>query len=223
MATTQKQTTLQSRVLLWALVLAVAVVAGCKKKEEPQPASGGQPGTSAPSTDGTGLQESLQAVGNMISKPTASLQQIVQNASSWTPSFEQWWGKPAPDFTLKDVDGNLHRLSDYKGKDVIVTFGTTWCPTCKLQVPHIKQLKETLGDKLAALSVSSEPATLLKEYAAQKEINYTMLSRSAPMQQPYSLVQYIPSTFFIDPEGVIKVAATGLVPAAQGKAIVEAR
>ena len=46
---------------------------------------------------------------------------------------------PAPDFTLQDTEGRSHRLSDYRGKTVIINFWTTWCPPCREEIPSMNR------------------------------------------------------------------------------------
>jgi hypothetical protein len=89
-------------------------------------------------------------------------------------------------------------------------------------VPELKELREAIAaDQLAILSISNEPTGLLKEYAGQQQINYPMLSSSESLEAPFSQVQYIPTSFFVDAQGKFKLAATGLVKADVAKAIVE--
>jgi peroxiredoxin len=100
---------------------------------------------------------------------------------------------------------------------------TTWCPTCKLEIPHLKELRKTFDqEKLAILSISNEPPALLKEFAEKESINYTVLSGSQ-LPAPFGEVKYIPSGFYIDPEGKFKLAATGLVPTGDAEAIIQAK
>jgi peroxiredoxin len=197
---------------------------GCKRQEPPAPAepAPGANDVSAGPAAGPETPDPLDAVAGLLGDSKEKLQKIVDGQNTFKPSFEQWWGKLAPDFALTDTEGNVHKLSSYRGKEVVVVYSTTWCPTCKIQVPHMKELREAFAaDRLVVLSISNEPATLLSEYATQQQINYPLLSSSETLAAPFGQVQYIPTSFFVDAQGKLKLAATGLVQVADAKAIVE--
>ena len=136
-------------------------------------------------------------------------------------AFTASFGKKAPDFTVVDLDGNTHKLSDYLGRNVVVVFWATWCPACNLEIPHLIELRKMLrDDKLAVLAISNEEPERLKKFAELKGINYTVAPLGDhPLPEPFADVTSIPTTFFIDPEGKIKFAAVGLVSLADTRVI----
>jgi peroxiredoxin len=211
--------------LFLAVVLVLGVLHGCKREpEEPnQPASPNNV-TTAPAARTT-APDPIQAAANLFREPKASLQAIIKNAQQrWDAVFPEWWGRLAPDFTLTDLDGTPHKLSDYRGKDVILVFWATWCGPCKLEVPHLKELREHYAkDKLAILAISNEAAGLVKNFAAEQGLNYTVLLSPGNLAAPYSEVKFIPSSFFIDPQGNVKLAIRGIVQAEDAKAILAAQ
>ena len=151
-----------------------------------------------------------------------SLEDIIKAAKTWEPSFKSWYGKPAPDFTLTDIAGKEQKLSDYRGKNVLLVFWATWCPPCKIEIPHLIELRKTVSkDDLAILAISNENPSVVKKFAAQAKINYTILLDQVPLPAPYSSISAIPSAFFINPEGKIKLGTTGLLSLAEIKAIFE--
>ncbi len=157
--------------------------------------------------------------------PTAnvSLKDIIKAAKTWGPAFTSWYGKPAPDFTLTDLAGKEHNLSDYLGKNVLLIFWATWCPPCRAEVPVLTELRKTVGeDKLAMLAISNEKPDLVKSFVTQTSINYTVLLDPGALPGPYNTINAIPSSFFIDPEGKIKLASSGLVSLSEIKAILQA-
>jgi len=225
MTTRDKYSVYAVVVLFLAAVLVASVLNGCKK-ETSEPAEPGASPNEAPVATGPvkASVDPLEVATSLFREPKASLQNIIKAAKTWQPSFEQWWGKLAPDFTLTDIDGNVHKLSSYRGKDVVVVIWTTWCPTCKLEIPHLKELRKTFDqEKLAILSISNESPTLLKDFATKESLSYTVLSGSGEMPAPFGEVKYIPSSFYIDPEGKFKLASTGLVPTGDAEAIVQAQ
>ncbi|MHC4752803.1 MAG: DUF4432 family protein [Planctomycetota bacterium] len=153
----------------------------------------------------------------------ASLNDIITAAKTWGPAYTSWYGKPAPDFALTDITGKEHKLSDYRGKKVLIIFWATWCGPCRVEIPHLIELRRTVGeDDLAMLAISNERPDLVKKFAAQAKLNYTVLIDRGTLPGPYNTIRAIPSSFFIDPEGKIKLASSGLVSLNEIKAILEA-
>lgn len=157
------------------------------------------------------------------------LKKVIDAAGNWGPTFESWFGKSAPDFTLTDINGKQHKLSDYRGKNVMLIFWATWCGPCRMEIPELIQLRNTVSkDKLAMLAISyispRNTTEMVKNFVAQnKEINYTVLSvNSSDLPAPYNLVNPIPCSFFIDPQGVIKLATVGLLQLSDMKAVLQA-
>jgi peroxiredoxin len=211
---------------LVALVLVLAVVYGCRR-QKPAAAEGATPsGTPVvPTTLREPAKNPLATAADLFRGPRVSIQNIVRAANDrWSPAYESWWGKPAPDFTLTDIEGRTHRLSDYRGKDVVVVFWTTWYGTCKKEIPQWKELRSAYPqEKLAILAISNEPAALVKKAAEEQGITYTVLTNSGDLPTPFDQVETVPSSFFIDPDGNFKVAINGMVPATDAKAIVQAQ
>jgi len=206
------------------LALICGALTGCKGEEDAPE----DPNTAAaPQTVGNMEQASvdpMESAASLFREPTSNLQNIIKAAKTWDSAFNQWWGKIAPDFSLTDINGNVHRLKDYRGKNVFVVVWTTWCPTCKLEIPHLKELRAAFEEKdLAILSISNESPALLKEFATEQGLTYTVLSGGSNLEAPFGEVQYIPSGFFIDREGRFKLATTGLVPTTDAKAIIQTK
>lgn len=208
-----------------AFVLVLGALQGCRRKTpvaENTPAEGVK---AVPAAAKETAQNPIETAASLFREPKAGIQNIVQAGKDrWTPAFEQWWDKPAPDFTLTDIEGQTHKLSDYRGKDVVVVFWATWVGACKLEVPHLKQLRDAFPkEKLAILAISSEPIALVKGFATEQAVNYTVLTGSGSLPTPFDQVKLWPSNFFIGPDGRFKLAIEGMVPAADAKAIVQAQ
>jgi thiol-disulfide isomerase/thioredoxin len=135
----------------------------------------------------------------------------------------------APDFNLTDITGKQHRLSDYRGKDVMLVFWATWCGPCIMEMPFLIELRKTTDeDKLAMLAISyiTPPNTteMVKSMVEQRKLNYTVISVDmSNVSEPYNRVNSIPCSFFIDPEGKIKLATVGVLSLNAIKAILQAK
>ena len=75
-------------------------------------------------------------------------------------------GQTAPDFTLKTLDGKEAKLSDYRGKKVILNFWATWCPPCKAEIPHMEKYykKSAKDDNVEILAVNLKKSDKDEDY-----------------------------------------------------------
>ena len=115
-------------------------------------------------------------------------------------------GKPAPEFTLPDLDGNQIELSSMKGKVLILDFWATWCPPCKEEVPHLVSLQSKYRDQglqIVGLSIDQGGAGDVKPFADEHGVNYTMLIANDQIAKAYGGVSMIPTTFVVDRKGVV--------------------
>ena len=159
----------------------------------------------------------------VLAAAKANLNDIIKAARTWRSSFDGWYGKRAPDFTLTDITGKEHKLSDYKGKNILIVFWATWCGPCKMEIPYLVELRNTVSEgELAMLAISNENPDLVKSFVKQAKLNYTILLDRGGLPAPYNAIRAIPSSFFIDRRGNIKLATTGLVSLKEIKAILDA-
>ena len=186
MAIRDKQGMYWVTALFLAVVLVLGVLHGCKRDnvEPNQPASPN--GVTATPAAKTTSPDPLQAAANLFREPKAACRTMIKAAAEVVPAFEDWRGKPAPDFTLTDIEGKPHKLSDYRGRNVVVVFWATWCGPCKLEVPHLKGLQESYSkDKLAILAISEEPVALVKTFVQEQGITYTVLTSPGDLAAPF--------------------------------------
>ena len=122
--------------------------------------------------------------------------------------------KPAPDFTLKDADGKPVKLSDYRGKVVLLNFWATWCGPCKIEIPWFMDFEQTYKDKnfaVLGVSLDEDGWESVKPYIEQKKINYRVMIGTEQVAQMYGEVDSLPTTFMIDREGRVAAVHIGLV------------
>jgi len=118
----------------------------------------------------------------------------------------------APDFDLLDLDGNHVRLSDYRGKVVVLDFWATWCPPCRRALPHLQQLSDQYADQgivVIGISVDQGGAKVVKPFVARNGYTFKIVMADDKVHRDFGGVSSIPTTFFITPEGRIAGSFVG--------------
>jgi thiol-disulfide isomerase/thioredoxin len=121
-------------------------------------------------------------------------------------------GEPARDFELQRLDGGTQKLSDLKGKAVLLNFWATWCPPCKEEMPLLEQLGKKYSEKLVILGINDQEGDdLVKEYTRSNQIHFPILmDRTGNISDLY-LVRNYPTSFFIDADGVLRAQHLGIL------------
>ena len=121
-------------------------------------------------------------------------------------------GSTAPDFTLKDLSGKDVRLSDLRGKIVILNFWATWCPPCREEIPSMMSLnKAMVGKKFQMLAVSQDEGgkEAIEAYFSKSSNNLpALIDIDQKIGKMYGLTG-VPETFVIDKNGVILKKVVG--------------
>jgi peroxiredoxin len=123
-------------------------------------------------------------------------------------------GVPAPDFELTSLDGKRVKLSDFRGKAVLLNFWATWCSPCKVEMPWFVDLQKKYGnDGLVILGIAMDDTDTPKiaQFASEMGVNYPVLLGTDKVSEQYGNVDYLPTSFYIDREGRIVGKGTGLL------------
>lgn len=115
--------------------------------------------------------------------------------------------KQAPDFTLQDVNGATHKLSDYRGKVVMLNFWATWCPPCRKEIPEFAELQQEYGAagiQFVGIAMDDEGATTVKPWLTTHPVSYPILLPDGKVADAYGVNASIPVTFVIDKDGMIQ-------------------
>lgn len=120
-------------------------------------------------------------------------------------------GELAPDFTLTDLEGSPLRLSDLRGKVVFINFWATWCPPCRAEMPEIEAVYQKYKDKdVVVIGVDiAENESKVRQFVQRGGYSWTfVLDTTAEVANDYEITA-IPTSFFIDREGIIQAVNIG--------------
>mgnify|MGYP005851484619 CR=1 FL=1 len=121
-------------------------------------------------------------------------------------------GSPAPDFVLEDLQGEQVALSGLRGTPVLVNFWASWCAPCRLEMPLLQAAAEKHGEgRLAVLGVNyGEEAETARSFLRENALTIrVVLDRDFAVSRLYR-VRGIPTSFFIDAEGIIAAVHVGM-------------
>jgi peroxiredoxin len=119
----------------------------------------------------------------------------------------------APDFSLPSLDGKNMRLSDLRGKAVLLNFWATWCSPCKIEMPWFVELQKEYGPQgLQVVGVAMDDASKedIAKFAKDMGVNYTILLGKESVGDQYGGIPALPETFFIGRDGKIVDKIIGL-------------
>lgn len=120
----------------------------------------------------------------------------------------------APDFQLEALDGTTVRLSDYRGKAILLNFWASWCPPCREEIPWFVDFQNkyaSQGLQVVGISVDNTDPKEVAEFIRQRGVNYPVLVADNKVVEAYGGVEGLPTTFFIGRDGHITRLVEGLV------------
>ncbi|MBC7803203.1 MAG: TlpA family protein disulfide reductase [Candidatus Parcubacteria bacterium] len=125
--------------------------------------------------------------------------------------LKPWTGSAAPALALRDVEGRVHRLEDYRGKVVLVNFWATWCEPCREEMPSMNRLRASLaGQPFEVLAVNlAESETRIRRFLEQLPLAFPVLmDRDSAVAKAWQ-ARVLPVSFLLGPDGRIRYSAVG--------------
>lgn len=122
------------------------------------------------------------------------------------------WG--AEDFTLRDLDGEAHRLSDFRGQWVVVNVWATWCPPCREEIPELIFFHDAHAGKDAlVLGVNFEELKVdkVRSFLDEYLVSYPILLAEPGREGPLGPIKGLPTTYIVSPEGEVVHTRVGSV------------
>jgi peroxiredoxin len=118
--------------------------------------------------------------------------------------------RPAPDFTLTDLNGNRVSLSQFLGQPVVINFWATWCPPCRVEIPHFVEAYEREQGQVVFLAISvDEPESVVRDFVEEQGMPFIILLDDGGKVAATYRVNAIPVTFFIGRDGEITARYVG--------------
>ncbi len=122
-------------------------------------------------------------------------------------------GETVYDITVRTIDGKIVRLSDYRGKVIIVDFWATWCKPCRKSIPDFNRLKGEFGDSLLILGLSKDDSPEdVKAFMREIPINYPVAMATRKLEERFGGILGLPTAFLIDRKGRIVKKFLGYRP-----------
>ncbi|RRJ65139.1 TlpA family protein disulfide reductase [Paenibacillus oralis] len=125
-------------------------------------------------------------------------------------------GQLAPDFTLMDLEGNPVKLSDFKGKRVLLNFWATWCPPCRVEMPHMQKFYEDYESEDVVIlgvnmTLTEENPDGVQNFVKDEQLTFPIvLDKEGDALQTYQVIAY-PTTYLLDSTGVIREKFMGAI------------
>lgn len=180
------------KTILAALMLALLLTAGCGAAQTEQPEA----------TD-----EQPTATAQMTAEPTAT-EEAQTTAQGDVALSKAKAGDTLADFDVPLLDGGSAKLSDYRGKVVLLNFWATWCGYCVKEMPAFQQLKNTYGDDLVVLAIDADATEQAdaKDFAASSGYDFVFGIDTDGLS---NFLAGIPYSVVIGPDGAVMYTQSG--------------
>ena len=120
----------------------------------------------------------------------------------------------APQLTLTDIKGRAVRLSDYRGKVVLINFWATWCPPCRVEVPDLIRLQRDYGSRgLQVIGITYPPQKLaeVRRFVQKARVNYPIILGTKQTKLVFTTSETLPLTVVIGTDGTIRDIIEGIL------------
>jgi thiol-disulfide isomerase/thioredoxin len=138
---------------------------------------------------------------------------MARNNRANGPGKGQLIGNLAPDFELPALDGKKLKLSDLRGKAVLLNFWATYCGPCKIEMPWFVELQKEYGPQgfqIVGVAMDDASTEDIAKFTKEMGVNYPILLGKESVSETYGGVGVLPTTFFIDRDGKLIAREFGL-------------
>ncbi len=121
---------------------------------------------------------------------------------------------PAPDFTLRDLNGNPVHLSSFRGKGVVLDFWATWCAPCRTEIPWFIQLQKEYGPRglqIIGILMDDGGSKAVEQFVRGKGVDYPVLIDDGHASALYGATEILPTTYYISRNGQVVALVKGVI------------
>lgn len=161
-----------------------------------------------------GAKRLYDTLGSRVQMDTLATQATQPAEENGTEPAKQ----TAPDFTVYDVEGNPHKLSDFRGKPVILNFWATWCGFCEAEMPDFEEKYQQYGDRIHFLMVDvtdgqQETVEKASAFIAERGFTFPVYYDTELQAASAYNTSGLPVTYFLDAEGCFVAWQQGMLTA----------
>jgi peroxiredoxin len=120
----------------------------------------------------------------------------------------------APAFSLKALNGRVARLSDYRGKVVLINLWASWCAPCRVELPELVRLQrqyKARGLQIVGVTFPDDDAASVRRMTRQFKLNYPILFGTNDLLEAYQIGEVLPVTVIVDRDGIIRERILGIL------------
>jgi len=120
----------------------------------------------------------------------------------------------APDLSFKDINGKSFRLSDFRGKVVLLNFWATWCVPCRAEIPDLVKMQRRYrarGLRIVGITYPPEAESQVRSFRRELKMNYPIVIGSQKTKQAFTSSETLPLTIIIDRQGNIRGLIEGVM------------
>lgn len=150
----------------------------------------------------------------LITTLCAVLLLIVNRPSTRRPSHPY----PAPEFELPNLNGDQVRLSDFRGKAVVLNFWATWCAPCRREIPWFVDFQKEYGPRglqIIGVSMDEGGRDAIVPLVRRMGVDYVVLLGDNRVSSLYGGLEILPTTYYIAPDGTVRAFVNGVISKAE--------